>query len=394
LKIGYFVSTFPYKNPRTVESLNDAQKDGGVENVAFNLVVEMAKRGHEIRVFTSSIDSISSVEDYDNIKIYRYKKNFSIGECPISLNLLYKPLFSTIKLDIVHSHLGNLPAPLAANLYARIMKKNLIVSYHGDWVGGFGGTLRRSCVYLYDHYLCKKILSRANIIIAPSKNHMLESKFLKTYLDKLCFVSNGVSIEEFDISYSKEECRQILKLPLHNKIILFVGSLNPIKAPHILIKAMNNVLTEVPEAYLIFIGDGICRNKLLEITNKLGIISNVKFLGYVNDNYLKALYYKSADVFVLPSMSESFGIVLLEASASGLPLIATDLESLKAVIQEGYNGLLVKNGDYVDLAHKIVYLLNNEMLRSKMGKNSREKVEKFSWKNVANEVEQIYLDLV
>ena len=122
MKIGYFTSCFPYKNPLTGEIIGP-YIGGGVELGSYNLAVNMAKRGHEVFVFTTSIDSKKSIEVYDKIKIYRYPSNFTVGQCPISLSLLYDPLFSEVDLDIVHARMGNLPAPLTAFFYAKKMKK-------------------------------------------------------------------------------------------------------------------------------------------------------------------------------------------------------------------------------------------------------------------------------
>ena len=143
----------------------------------------MAKRGHEIFIFTTTTDSKKSIEVYDKIKIYRYPSNFTVGQCPISLSLVYEPLFSGIDLDIVHARMGNLPAPLTALLYAKKMKKKLIVSYHGDWVGGFGGIKRRISVLLFNKVLCDKILGDSGFgdcsVQKPCNRITISSKIFK-----------------------------------------------------------------------------------------------------------------------------------------------------------------------------------------------------------------------
>ena len=111
---------------------------------------------------------------------------------------------------------------------------------------------------------------------------------------------------------------------------------------------------------------------------------------------MKPFYYRAADVFVLPSVmkSEVFPIVLLEASASGLPMVVSDLDTLKCIIEDGYNGIVTKRGDENNLAGAIIYLLENEGVREKMGKNAREKVKDYSWGRIAEMTEKVYEGLI
>ncbi len=390
MKIAYFTSAFPYKNPLTGKTIK-SYIGGGVENVVYNLAVQMAKRDHDVFIFTSSIDSKNSIEDYGKIKIYRYKQVFKIGEAPISLNLMYDPLLSDINIDIIHSHIGNLPAPLTALFYAKTRKKALITTYHEDWMGGFGSVIRRFSVFLFDSFIADKLLSESNLILTPSEHYIDKSKHLCKVKNRVRAVPNGINLEELNVNLSKEDCREKLNLPLDKKIILFTGGLTPRKAPDILLKAMSIVIQKVPDAYLVFVGKGMMKEDLEKLTDYLSLNERVRFTGFVSDE-LKLLYYKASDLFILPSFSEGFGIVLLEASVFELPLIVSDLEVFNSIVKSEYNGLFTKRGDERDLAEKMVCLLQNEDLRVDMGKNAKENLSKFTWDRVADETEKIYLN--
>lgn len=390
MKIGYFTSAFPYRNPLTGK-ITKPYRFGGVENVVYNLAVQMEKRGHEIFIFTSSTGSKNSIEDYGKIKIYRYKNNFNIGPAPISVGLIYKPLLYKLDLDIIHTHLGSLPAPLTAVLYSTIIsKKPFIVTHHGDWIGGYGGISRKFGVFLFNNSICDIILSKADKIIGLSNGHINDSQFLQKYIKKVCLIPNGVNSDEFEIKFSKKECREKLGLPINKKIILFVGSLAPRKCPQILLKSMIKIIEYIPDSYLVFVGDGIIKDLLMEESERLGFENKVKFSGFIGEDQ-KVLYYNAADIFVLPSLSEALPLVLLEASASGLPLVVSDLEVFRSIVKEGFNGLFTKTGDEDDLANKIIYLLENDNLRAKMGSYAKNDSTRFSWAQVAEETENLYL---
>lgn len=392
MKIGYFTAAFPYRNPLTGKMIKP-YNGGGVENVVYNLAVQMAKRGHDVFIFTSAIDSNSSIENYNNIKIYRYAKSFNIGSSPISLSSLYKPLFLASPLDIVHVHLGNLPLPLIGSFYSKINNKPLITTYHADYMGGFGSLVRRFGVYLFDNFIADILLKSSDIILTPSEYYINESKQLSNIRNSVVPIPNGINLKDFDLNISKSEARTKLNLLNDKQIILFVGSLTPRKGPDILLKAMVDVHQKISDAYLVFIGDGMMKKDLEDLARRLNIDQNVRFTGFISDD-LKLLYYKASDLFVLPSLLESFGIVLLEASAVGLPLVVSNLEAFNTIVKDGYNGFFTKKGDQKDLGEKIVYILQNKDLRIKMSKNAKENSNNYSWTRVADETEKIYLNLI
>lgn len=393
MKIGYFTTAFPCKNPSTRESTG-SYIGGGVENVTYNLALQMGKRGHDVYIFTSSMNNAKdSIEKYGNITIYRYKNNFKIGQSPISSGLIFKPLFSNIDLDIVHSQLGNLPAPLTAYFYAKKKKKPLITTYHEDWIKGFGSLFRKVGVALFDGFIADILLSASNIILTPSQYYINHSMHLSKISKKVCAVPNGIDFEDFHIDLGKHECRKKLGLPLDKKIILFVGSLTPRKAPNVLIEAMSLIVKNYQDCHLVFVGSGNYIKELKSMAKELKLERYITFTGFVDDD-VKYMYYHSSDIFVLPSISEGFGIVLLEASACGLPLITSNLVVFKSIVQEGENGYFTKTGDYIDLGNKILFLLQNEDVRLKMGEKSKKNASKFSWERVAEQTEQIYSQYV
>lgn len=391
MRIGIFTTLFPYKKPFNEINEGDYIR-GGLEEVVYNLSLKLSKFGHEIYVFTTSADTKDHIEKYENITLFRYGRNFRIADTDISFRLLNGAL--DYDLDIVHLHLGTPPATLAALNYIGKRNRPFIVTHHLDPGWDYGSILRRLLVYIYAKYYVKKAFSESDVIIALSENYLNVSKFLCDYKDKIKIIPNGINLEEFDSPYTRTDARHKLGLLPDDKIILFVGSITKRKGPQILIEAMNLILKKGINTRLVLVGSYTTYVKYLEkLISDLHITSNVRLTGFINDD-IKLLYYKSADVLVLPSFSEAFPMTLLEASAFRLPLVVSDLEAFKAIVDNEYNGLISKVGDAKDLSEKISYILNDDIIRNKMSINARKKVENYSWDIIANETDKIYRSIL
>ena len=393
MKINYFITHFPYKDHFDDKEHFTRYRYGGAELAAYYLALEMAKRGNEVNIFTTSINSKDSFEKYDGVTVHRYGTKLRIENGNIAYGLFTKPL--NHEADIVHAHFSTPPGEIAALRYTKKKKVPFILTYHGDWQESFGGFVRRMALFFYNKYPLDKVLSRADIIISPSKHYIDESRFLGEYRDKIVVIPNGINVEDFNIPLSKEECRGRLGLPVDGEIILFLGTLGPHKGPDILVKAMPRIIKDVPDAELVFAGEGMMRDELEMLSKKICVEKNVRFAGFVEES-MKPLYYKAADIFALPSTmsTESFGIVNLEAMASGLPIVASRIGGVPDLVKDGENGFLVPPKDSEALAEAIIYLLENEDVREKMGQNGRDKVKDYSWDRIAKETEKVYYEVL
>jgi len=393
MKIGYFIGHFPYIS---LVNTHDYIKDyahGGTEIAAYNLVVEMAKMGNDIDVFTTSINSRNSIEIYPHMRIHRYATSFKIASANASFKLIYKPL--NYDLDIVHAHSPIPYSDLPALMYAKRKKVPFLLTYQFDGQETGGSFMRNTGVSIYNKLFINRVLDSAEVIIATTRSYAEESPFLKNYLDKIVIIPNGINIDEVTTNLTKEESRIKLGLPIETKIILFFGSLVPYKGPDILLKAFKVIKKEFSEVKLIFAGRGQMLLKLRDMAKKFDIEDDVIFLGFVEEED-KALYYKSADIFSLPStnMAESFGIVNLEAMASGVPLVGSNLGGIPDIIHEGVNGLLAEPCEHQSLANALLKLLKDDELRHKMGNNGKEMVSDYSWDKIARTTENLYKDIL
>jgi glycosyltransferase involved in cell wall biosynthesis len=393
MRIGYFVGHFPYPNLVNTHDYIKKYAHGGTEIAAYNLAVNMANRGNLVDVFTTSIDSKSSVELYPNMKVHRHGTSMKIASANPSIKLIYNPL--NYDVDIVHAHSPIPYSDLPALLYSKRKKLPFILTYQFDGVETGGSFARNAGVSLYNKLFIHKVLDAADTIIATTKSYAKESPFLRNYLDKIVVIPNGINIEEVTTPLTREKSREILGLPQNSEIILFFGSLVEYKGPDILLKAFKLVKKIVPSAKLIFAGRGHMDNQLKETAKQMNISEDVIFTGFVEDN-LKPLYYKAADIFCLPSttLAESFGIVNLEAMAAGIPIVSSDLGGIPDIVKNGENGLLAKPYDIEMVAEKLLILLKDEDIRKKMGADGKNKVKDYSWKEVASKTEQLYKSMI
>ena len=388
MRIGYFISHFPYNRPGD-ETLSGRYTYGGAEKVAFSLAVKMAKSGHDVIVFTSSVDSKNSHESHQPFEICRYGTVFRIARGNFSPLLLLGPL--KYQIDIAHIHFTNPPGDLAGLLHGKTRKTPLIVTYHGDGVAEYGNLLRRMIVTFHNRYMVSEVLANARVIISPSNNYINESQFLPKYREKIITIPNGIDEDEYKAHCSKVACRVRLGLPTDEKVVLFVGNFVKYKGIDVLLRCMPEVAKIVPKVRLVMVGSGNIKQDLEKLARFLRIDKHVTFTGFVSENR-KILYYRSSDVFVLPSTMgpECFPTVILEAMACGLPIVASNISGIPELVRHCENGFLIPPRNVGALSTSLIDLLTNEDLPTKMAKNSIRMVKRYSWENIVRKTEEVY----
>jgi len=237
-------------------------------------------------------------------------------------------------------------------------------------------------------FIFNSLFNNADAITCASLDYIKNSEISKFYKNndkKFYEISFGVDINKFKPSEQKK---------INNKLnILFVGGLDKahyFKGLNILLKSLSKLQKD--NYKLTVVGSGDLREKYEEQADKLGIKKFVKFAGRVSDKDLPS-YYGNADVFVLPSINrcEAFGLVLLEAMACGVAVIASSLPGVRSVFKNNEHGFLVNPGDSDDLTSKIKIFLENKDLIKKMGEAGRKLVEdEYDWNKVGKKLDLIY----
>ena len=359
MKIAILVGLFP---PKWL---------AGTEIATYNLADHLARRGHEVHILTSHDAGLPEFSEENGFYIHRiaWPKIRFVGVITFWAKICLK--IQKIKPDIVHSQ------SLLYGIPAVVAKKTLKIPYV---VWGQG-----SDVYLpgrFTRMTSKPILQNADAVLALTED--MKEKMREIYEREISIVSNGIDLEGFKISPGGKERDSA-------KTIIFVGRLHPVKGVQYLIEAMATVHQEMPDVKLVIVGDGAERSRLEELAEILDLKSCIQFAGQVPQERIPQMMHQ-ADVFALPSLSESFGIVNLEAMAAGLPIVATNVGGIPDIVEDGVNGYLVNAKNPDEIADRILMLMQNSEMREKISANNREKAELHTWDRIAGTVERVYFD--
>lgn len=379
MKIAEVTSVFPpYK--------------AGIGNVAYYNAWALATLGHQVTVFTPRYQRQSSHIDEYPFKVERLQPWFKYGNAGILPQLTWK-LWS---YDLIHLHYPFFGGAEIIYALDQIKDMKLVVTYHMDVVGT--GLASRFFKW-HTANILPRILDRADKIIVTSwdyaKNSAIKNR-LQSEPEKFVEVPIGVNHLVFKPRYRDKEILE--KYDLYDKqIILFVGALDKahyFKGVNILLQAISR-LNDSDDFRLLIAGDGDLRHSYESLASNLGLSKKIIFLGSVSDSLLPKLY-SLANMLVFPSIdkSEAFGIVALEAMASGTPVIASDLAGVRSVVVKKETGLLVKPGSVQNLADMIKLFLKNPRLAKAYGVAGRQRVlQSYTWEDVGKKLNEVLLSV-
>lgn len=357
-------------------SAYDFAHPGGVTEHVRYLAAGLRRRGHEVTVLAPSSDREASEADRDFIAVGRpfpIPMHGSVARITVSLHLTnrIKHLTRDNGFDLIHYHEPLMPVlPVTALRYSRTVN-----------VGTFHAFARSNVGYYYGKPLLKRYVRRLHARIAVSNP---AREFVTHYFPgHYEVVPNGIDFRRFQNKPPYPELRD----GMCN--ILFVGRLEYRKGLGYLLRAFQQLKQQFPQLRLIIVGDGPLRRWYGNFIARKQL-DDVVMAGYVPAAELPR-YYASCDVFCSPATGdESFGIVLLEAMASGRPIVATSIDGFRAVVSHGREGLLVERKSRRQLAYALQTLIANPALREAMGEAGRSKAQQYDWERIIDQVEDVY----
>lgn len=371
---------------------------GGGEQLVYNLARMQVSMGHEVHVITTDLTrelprevnrDLPRREVMDGIEVIRMKARSTFlpiwGYGSIFFGLRKK--IGEINPDMVHTHsYGYFHSDYLARLRKR-SKWKLVMTSHGFTPGR--GLLKQIKI-IYTALIGKKTIKRLDGAIALTERE--EKIFKKLGARNTFVVPSGVDSSMFENLPSSKILRD--KHGIKGSVILSVGRLEKIKGHEFLIRAFSKTTKNHPDTTLVIVGEDWGElADLKKHVERAKLQGKVIFTGFVPHNNIQG-FYSAADVFVLPSKRESFGMVLLEAMLCKKACISTRVGVAPEIIEDGETGMIVEHGDLKQLSHAMSRLLEDEELRRRFGEKGREKVKnKYSWKRVADDVNLVYNSL-
>ncbi|MBD2467825.1 glycosyltransferase family 1 protein [Nostoc sp. FACHB-145] len=247
----------------------------------------------------------------------------------------------------------------------------------------------------------REVLESAERIVATSPQEKQHMRSLVSAKGNIDIIPCGTDIERFG-SVEREAARTQLGIDQETKVVLYVGRFDPRKGIETLVRAVNESQLRNSNKLKLIIGggstpgnsDGIERDRIEGIIKELGMSEFTVFPGLLNQESLPT-YYAAADVCVVPSHYEPFGLVAIEAMASSTPVVASDVGGLQFTVVHEETGLLAPAQDVPAFANAIDRILLNPEWQNKLGEAARKRVEsKFSWDGVAKQLSKLYTQFV
>lgn len=335
---------------------------GGIETWTKEIAERLSDKA-EIFVVTGKVKGQPGKEGKNGLKIFR------TSLFPLT-NLSHSPLIYTLSL---------LPFIFLRSLTLIKKEKIELLHCHGFLSSFLGYLLAKITNIRYiatvqrletKHWLKKKVYINASCCIGSS--FAVKKYFQEIGCKNIEVIPNGIDLQRFrNLDHSK-----------NGFVVMTVARLEKVKGIEYLIRAIKNF-------QLLIIGEGSERKNLETLVKELNLQDKVKFLGEIPNQEVPQ-YLAKASCFVLPSLKEGFGIVILEAMAAGVPVIATNVGGIPDIVEHEHTGILVEKGNAEQIAEAIEKIYSNEALRETLIRNATSNLEKYNWNNIIQQVLNIY----
>ena len=366
---------------------------GGIARHVFGLANALARNGHEVGVVTLDFPGAPDYEDIEGFKVYRSKTEIGhpnfLTWAFLFNHFLEKTLAAAnreFNYDIIHIH-DWLVAPAGIG-FKHLLSKPMICTMHSTEHG-------RSSLHSPDTYMIDGMewwaCYEANRVIVTSNSMKGEvCGHFHVPDGKVDVIPNGICPEKYEVKDDPWDTRRRFGVGDHEKMVLFVGRLVPQKGVEYLIRAVPRISGRFPQAKFVIVGEGWMRSHLEWLADKSGQRRRINFTGFISDQDLVALT-KSADVLVVPSVYEPFGIVALEGMAAGVPVVASRVGGLAEILEHDKTGVFVYSRNPYSIAWGVERVLSDPGYKDWLVKNAHETVRKrFSWEAIARQTVDVY----
>jgi 1,2-diacylglycerol 3-alpha-glucosyltransferase len=369
---------------------------GGVEEHVYQISLELLKRGHNVTVITSNeVDGKIyplQMEVMQGIHVYRL---------PLFMPKLLRELwfipdirrvFRRPRGDVVHAHGYRCLSSCIAVYLAHSKHIPTVLTPHGIYPPrSFINALLKS---IFDRTLGRLLLSFSDRIIALSEHNVRLILQIGASTKNIVIVPNGVNIDEY-VKLQRNK-KNLDELGSDGPVLLYIGRIDWNKRLEKVVESMPLILKEFPSAKFVIVGPDYAKytNQLLDLARKLKVEHSLVITGKVPRKKLLE-FYSMANVFLLPSSYEGFGLSMLEAISGKIPVIASPSGGPGDILTHGVDALLLEELTPEEIFKSVYAVLTDQELRETLVKNAFEVVKKkYTWKSVVDELELIYKQLI
>jgi len=385
----------------------------GSQYHVYRISKELIRLGHEVTVLTTmsmhnkdirgfstsrpfTLKSINPAlpkfEHMEGMKVYRFKPIFQFWMHMSNPSMFIFLLKHIHKYDVVHGHVYMGAESNMAAKVCRLRKIPFIFTAH-DLLS----TQREAIIVLlkdlYDKIEGRFTLNTAKMLIALTSENKKQYESLNISEDKIRIIPNGVDYEKFDNLTKSKKLLKNIGSP--EKVVLFVARLVKYKGAQHIIKAIPEINNDYPDIKFVFIGeDQGYKKELVQLAKNLDVFDKCIFTGKVDEKDLLK-YYSIADVFILPSIGEGFGLVALEAIASGIPVILADAGGLKHILSEigGYPIDMAKDIPK-QIVENVKNIFSDPSIDSEIERGKEVLKRYYTWGRVAKMIERVYKEVI
>jgi glycogen synthase len=373
--------------------------EGGLARHVRKLAENLAAQGVDAHVLARGREESPPEEEVDGVAIHRVRepeRPRDLGQFVTWVEHMNADMLAAgVELgdrhsfDVVHGH--DWLVAVAGDHLAKRFRAPFVVTIHATEFGRHQGHVDRH-PQSYIHGVERWMANRAERVIACSaymREHVADIYGLEE--ERIWVVSNGIDPADLVPVENLAALRARFADP-HERLVLLVGRLVYEKGFHLALEALPDLIERLRTVRFVVAGSGTAEHELREQASRLGLDGHGAFLGWIGDDVLHSLY-RIADLTVVPSIYEPFGLVALEAMASGCPCLVADTGGLREVVPNAEVGLRFRSRDPSSLAAVAERLLTDGQLRERLVAEASEHVLSFDWTDVARQIAALYAEV-
>jgi len=369
---------------------------GGAEWYIRNISRELSRAGHDVTVFTARTYAKQEAvpdESFEGVKIRRLPLKLDLSYRLKSWNGLREALTKE-DFDIIHTYDYAQQHSVDALHAASDRKTGSALTVFDVHSAIPRSWYKRAPMKYLDSYFAHRTFPLATRILVRAPNLVDGLPGVNGFRTKVRVSPSGARDESFG-RFDGEKFREKYSVG-GSPLVLFMGRLNPLKGPQLLLEAVPGILKEFPKAAFVFVGpdQGGYRMALERRASELGAASNVTFTGAISDFDEKMQAYSACDVFVLPTSYEGTSQAIFEAMSQGKPVVASRVGGVPFQIEDGQQGYLVEYGDVQELSGKIALVLRGGEEIREMARRARSRAEGFRYSKLVQELQSVYEEIV